>query len=103
MTTNYPGREDETDLGNGHSYRWFSDEDGVFGLIEHHPNPERPSGYCGGYIAWRKGRRLPADQPKHQLVAGGPDDPEHLTIAPSLQCRTCPSHGFILNGRWEPA
>jgi hypothetical protein len=104
MPTIYAGREDEFDLGDGHSFRWLSDNDGVFGLIEHHPkpSPDAPGEYCGGYIAWRQseGSRVP---PRHQLVAGGSDDPEHLTVAPSLACRQCSSHGWIRDGRWVEA
>src|SRR5437879_746741 len=37
MPTSYPGREDEHDLGDGHSFAWYVDDDGAFGLIEHHP------------------------------------------------------------------
>jgi len=105
VSTAYEGREDEFDLGNGHSFRWFSDADGVFGLIEHHPKPtpDAPGNYCGGYIAWRQGEALPPDQPKHQLIAGGPGDEDHLTVAPSLACRQCPSHGFIRDGKWVDA
>lgn len=28
---------------------------------------------------------------------------EPLTISPSLLCRACNHHGWIRNGRWEPA
>lgn len=28
---------------------------------------------------------------------------EPLTIEPSLECRACGHHGYIRNGRWEPA
>lgn len=90
---------EEIDLGSGHSFVWFRDSEGVFGLIEHH---ESAKSWCGGYIAWR----APVDEnltPKHELVSGGEDDVEHLTIAPSLQCRTCPSHGYIRDGRWVDA
>lgn len=108
MPTSYPGREDEHDLGDGHSFNWYVDDDGAFGLIEHHPpGPDAPDGarMCGGYIAWRQpvsppGQSLAAN---HQLVSGGPGDEASLTVAPSLACRSCPSHGFIRDGRWIPA
>lgn len=98
MTTPYSGREDEHDLGNGYSFYWLSDAEGVIGLIEHHPRPteDKPNGICGGYIAWEQ-RHVPP--PKHRLVAGGPGDEEHLTIEPSLLCR-CGEHGFIREGKW---
>lgn len=104
MPTSYPGREDEFDLGKGHSFRWFEDEEGIFGLIEHHPVSAAGIGYevCGGYIAWRESQDL-ASVSKHQLVSGGPGEEEKLTISPSIQCRECSNHGFIKDGKWVPA
>lgn len=109
MPTPYPGRETEYDLGTGHSFVWLYAHDGdLVGLVEHHPKgPDATPGamYCGGYVAWVNKPGTPhghaAWVAKHQLVAGGPGDEEHLTIAPSLLCRQCPSHGFIRNGQWE--
>jgi hypothetical protein len=107
MPTSYPGREDEHDLGQGHSFAWYSDEQGVFGLIEHHPpGPDAQSGarMCGGYVAWRQ--PVPPNghtAVNHQLIAGAPGEEASLTVAPSLLCRTCGNHGFIREGRWVPA
>jgi hypothetical protein len=106
VPTTYPGREDEHDLGDGHSFAWMYDSDSeLYGLIEHHPKgPDaHPDAlHCGGYIAWRqpKGQNVSLN---HQLVAGGPGDEVSVTVSPSLQCRSCPSHGFIRDGRWVPA
>lgn len=102
--TPYEGREDEFDLGDGCSFTWLYASGGeqLIGLIEYHPKPEGAPGiYCGGYIAWvdtggNTGRA------KHHLIAGSPGDEEHLTIHPSLLCRTCGHHGFIRDGRWVP-
>lgn len=110
MPTSYEGREDDHDLGDGHSFVWIHDQaDQVIGLIEHHPKGQdaAPSAvYCGGYIAWVPESEQQIEQPftaRHQLVAGGPGDEGALTIAPSLACRHCPSHGFIRGGRWVEA
>jgi hypothetical protein len=111
MTTTYDGREDEHDLGNGHSFVWIQDgASQTIGLIEHHPKgPDARPGalHCGGFIAWVPEEAQQGKQARwtarHQLVAGGPGDEEHLTISPSLACRTCPSHGFIQDGRWIEA
>jgi hypothetical protein len=105
MPTSYPGREDEHDLGDGHSFAWYVDDDGAYGLIEHHPpgpNATPTAQMCGGYIAWRQppGRQFGIN---HLLVSGGPGDEESLTISPSLACRGCSSHGFIRDGKWIPA
>lgn len=79
MPTDYAGREDQYDLGEGHSFVWLENQAGqVIGLIEHHPKgPDATPGalYCGGYVAW----------------------------VPEDACRHCPSHGFIRDGRWVSA
>jgi len=111
VSTSYPGREDEHDLGDGHSFVWLGDREGnVIGLIEHHPNgPDATPGakYCGGYVAWVASNAQRGVSPpytaRHQLVAGGPGAEDALTIAPSLACRNCSSHGFIRDGRWVRA
>lgn len=110
MTTSYPGREDQHDLGDGHSFVWLQNRAGqTIGLIEHHPKgPDARPGalYCGGYVAWVpevEQQSTPTWTARHQLLAGGPGDEASLTIAPSLACRHCPSHGFIRGGRWIPA
>lgn len=101
MATTYLDREDEFDLGDGHSFRWFQDSDGVLGLIEHHPpaaeDKSKGALYCGGYIAWREGLGLSS---KHRLVSGGPGDEEHTTVEPSIGCNHCSNHGCIRDGRW---
>lgn len=72
MPTNYAGREDEHDLGDGHSYAWMTDETGaLIGLIEHHPAAPDVL-YCGDYIAWRQPVNDTHTVVRHQLVAGGP-------------------------------
>lgn len=88
------------DLGSGHSFVWFRNQDGIFGLIETHPHEvddKHPRGTCSGYIAWVPG---PHHVAKHQLVAGGEGNESSLTISPSLQCKHCPSHGYIQEGKW---
>lgn len=104
MATDYPGRESEFDLGNGCSFCWFSDEDGTFGLIEHHPASDaaRSAGalYCGGYVAWRRPDREPTLSVNHSVVSGGPGDEGRLTLAPSIRCKTCGHHGTIQDGAW---
>lgn len=110
MATVYLGREEEFDLGDGHSFVWLGDGNGnTIGLIEHHPKgPDARPGalYCGGYIAWVPEEDQGGVRPwtaRHQLLAGGPGDEGSLTVAPSLACRHCPSHGFIRDGKWVPA
>ncbi|HEX3778419.1 MAG TPA: DUF6527 family protein [Pseudonocardiaceae bacterium] len=110
MPTTYEGREDQHDLGTGHSFVWLQNSAGqTVGLIEHHPKgPDALPGalYCGGYVAWvpEAEQAVPtAWKANHHLVAGGPGDEEHLTLSPSLACRHCPSHGFIRDGRWVDA
>lgn len=105
MVTSYQDREDEFDLGTGHSFRWFKDSDGIFGIIEHHPPTSEAQSkgalYCGGYIAWREPVLGTTLQVKHHLTAGGEGDEGHITVEPSLSCNSCTSHGFIRDGHWE--
>jgi hypothetical protein len=53
--------------------------------------------WCGGYVAW-KVTWLTYKMSGHQLVTAEP-----LHVEPSLGCRTCPSHGYIRDGKWVPA
>jgi len=104
MPTEYAGRSEEHDLGDGHSFVWSIDEFGhVYGLIEHHPAADGGSPYCGGYIAWAVPQHWPTCVPRHELVRGGPGEEALVTISPSLACRTCGNHGFIRDGKWVTA
>ena len=52
VPTSYEGREDEHDLGDGHSFVWLEDgESQTIGLIEHHP--KGPSG-SRVFAAWKR-------------------------------------------------
>lgn len=52
--------------------------------------------WCGGYISWPNDYGVAPTG--HTLVSINP-----LTVTPSLACRSCPSHGFITDGRWVGA
>jgi hypothetical protein len=101
-------REDEHDLGEGHSFVWMSDGVKVIGLIESHPHPvdeAHPFGFCGGWIRWARSSKQDSSmaEPRHQLVTGSPGDEDNVTISPSLACIRCPSHGYIRAGKWVDA
>lgn len=72
------------------------------GVHEHHKRPDGQ--WCGGYVHFKNVPEAHVADGKyntvsnHELVSENP-----LTVAPSLQCRSCPSHGFIREGRWESA
>lgn len=76
----------------------------LIGIHEHHQSkdPERAGHWCGGYVHFHNvPEALLADerygtQSRHELVRAEP-----LTVAPSLGCRDCPSHGYIENGAWS--
>jgi len=53
--------------------------------------------WCGGWVGFKNVQGSHPES-KHELVQVEP-----LTIAPSLRCGRCPSHGFIRTGRWVPA
>jgi len=72
------------------------------GVIEWHLDPAGE--LCGGYVAFAGFNGLtdrgqqPVERPTWTVVSLDP-----LTLAPSLQCLTCPHHGFIRDGKWLPA
>lgn len=75
----------------------------LIGIMDHHPRKDDPETWCGGWlgflnvpeaVAYYGGQRH--QETRHVLVSETP-----LTIAPSLGCRSCPSHGFIEGGRWR--
>jgi hypothetical protein len=88
------------DLGHGVVLRWTATDGNVIGCIRDHPRPDdgRP---CSS-TAFFDVPTLPPDirqkRPVHRVISWVP-----LTLEPSLLCRTCGSHGFVRNSRWEPA
>lgn len=87
-----------TDLGHGVriAFTTWHEHDPV-GLIEEHTDP---TGHrCGGGILFDLPgvREAFPNRPVWTLVTVDP-----LTITPSLLC-DCGHHGWIKNGRWEPA
>ena len=84
--------EGAVDLGHGVWIHWDSDGQG---FLWKHPAC-RPWAFV----------RFPPDPESrgHRLIAGGPDDPVHLTIEGSLLCPMgCGEHGWIRDGKWIPA
>lgn len=70
------------------------------GLNEWHRKAD--GSWCRGWVAfngaaWARGFSGTAFQ-GWDIVQSEP-----LTLTPSLQCRACPSHGFITGGKWVPA
>lgn len=86
------------DLGGGHSYSRYVDEDGTWvGIIDHHLKPDgTPCG--GGSVLFD----IPANEwsgaDKWTLIYHSP-----LHLEPSLLCRICGDHGWVRNGKWEKA
>lgn len=82
--------EIEHDLGGGIVIRWDSDGRG---FVWRHP----------ACRAWSTLRFVPDPASTgHQLVRGGRDAVEQLTIAGSLLCPGgCGTHGVIEDGRWR--
>lgn len=78
--------EELTDIGKEHHIKYVFDGDGKpFEIIEYHFDTEGKM--CGGIVALGPG--------EWELVS---DEP--VTVKPSIDCDRCPSHGFILEGRW---
>lgn len=96
-------REDEIDLGSGHSFRWTTlygnketpyslpDEPNIAGIIERHTGVDGEE--CEGYVPFEGTGQ--DDRPCWTVQSLNP-----LTLAPSLDCAGCPAHGHIREGRW---
>jgi hypothetical protein len=94
----YAPPSDAADIGSGHRavFKQFDGEPS--GLDWWHPRPD--GSWCKGWIDFRGSR---------WAVQFGPDtgwkveQPEPLTLSPSLLCRVCGVHGYIREGKWVPA
>lgn len=99
------------DLGKGHFLAfccWKCDRDlnpqyadipdvERYSGIHIHPRPDG-NGYCVGSVTFRSesSLKLEPGRPMWNVECWEP-----LTLSPSLLCRSCGSHGFIRNGKWE--
>lgn len=87
------------DIGHGVSILFTSwGEHEKAGIIERHvcaDGDETPGGVLFDLPGVREA--FPGS-PVWTVESWGP-----LTISPSVMCRTCGHHGWIRNGRWEPA
>ena len=90
------------DLGDNHTLQWSEYEGDLYaGATVKHLRPDGTP--CAGFISIRGGKwsKEFEGMPSHQsweLVQREP-----LTLSPSLQCRACPDHGFIREGKWVRA
>ena len=87
-------RTEWTDIGHGVSILPCSgvDTDEIVTILERHPC-KTDAEHAGALPVRPHGR-----WPVWQVVAWDP-----LTLSPSVLCRTCGNHGWIREGRWEPA
>lgn len=109
-----PNMSTNIDLGHDHTarpYVWDPDlelnpqfggapgsPDDVVGYIIDHPHPQT-GGRCSGSITLDTERaRFMGEEPRWQVVSLDP-----LHVEPSVLCKTCGDHGFIRDGRWQPA
>lgn len=111
----WPGHESVFPIGQDHYAMWANicgtatgtrrpdgtwDRDAAMaadtapGLMEWHWD-DATGHWCGGYVGFRNRGDSAGN---HELVTADP-----LTISPSLLCRSCPSHGFVRSGSWQPA
>jgi hypothetical protein len=96
------------DLGHGVTGAWLVNGRGeIVGIIEEHDHVEivdgvsQPSRRSMGSVPFR-GSSLD-DGVAWDITAGVAGKWDGLTLSPSIQCRTCPNHGHIVNGAWVPA
>lgn len=98
--TNPLTESDEHDIGDGVGISWIVDAatDVVLGLIERH---DCAFGRAGGQVPVVSAFQPDAD---HWTVeAGDLGTVAGLTLTPSIRCAMCGHHGFIVDGRWQPA
>lgn len=91
-----PTSNEEMDLGHGHTFAPILDQtDRLVGWLHTHPDARDPSAKpCQSFCAVRAG----FGPDVHEVVAAKP-----LTLSPSLKCRVCGVHGYVRDGKWEPA
>lgn len=97
MTTQYHGRENDIDLGAGHSYvpLTFGD-DPAFGAIVRHP---QGLSFCGTIVLWGT-----APYDVNAVVRyDTPDSSKPLTLSQPVVCEHCARTGTVENGRWIAA
>jgi len=91
--------EGAVSLGDDHYYTRGVDKSGQWVAIhEWHKTPD--GRWCAGYVPFEvpDGDYYVPSSPHWDVISFDP-----LTLAPSLQCTACPSHGFIRDGRWVKA
>lgn len=75
----------------------------AIGLNEYHKN--ELDQWCGGYITFDNvpEAALYIDRYGGKLSGHVLDNLDPVSVSPSLQCKSCPSHGFIKAGCWSDA
>lgn len=104
-------RDELVDLGNGVSAEWWTfvdpaDVDGpgiVGGIVEHHTCRDDNGEPYEGMGSVPTDPRILVGAPHWTIEAGTVGSFEGLTLMPSMLCQRCGLHGWIRDGRWEPA
>lgn len=84
-------------LGHGHTMA-FGTDDGRRSFIDVHFKPGTTIACSGSGRVVYPGQEQDAGE-DYWLI----EQEEPLTLSPSLRCAECNEHGFVRNGRWEPA
>ncbi|MBS3915584.1 MAG: hypothetical protein KG003_13905 [Bacteroidetes bacterium] len=88
------------DLGNGVFIGWTQAEGKRIGGIITHPNPKNESGEC--WASFWFDRSMFKDDDKRPVWEFNGDF-EKPTLSPSFQCTDCGFHGYVRDGKWDPA
>lgn len=89
------------DIGHNHQIEFVGYEgDERAGLNDYHLRPDGTE--CSGFITF-EGSSWVAEFDPGQVPVWKIENVEPLTLSPSLLCRVCGDHGFIMNGKWVPA
>jgi hypothetical protein len=78
--------------------RWKDDPE-PYRAVWWHRSAKSETGWCAGGLAWRN----PAPERLGETALWTLHSREPLTLSPSLLCLTCGAHGFIRDGKWQPA
>lgn len=98
----FPDMGERVDLGHDHSYSRVVDADlNWVGINQWHLDPATGDECVGGFVPFNTPEALAVTVSTSPHWEVRSLDPLHLE--PSLLCRVCGDHGFIRDGRWEPA
>lgn len=84
------------DVGEGHSIEFIEYKGEISGLHLNHPGCPSPAFITFTDRSWAK--EFNGQIETWEVIQDSP-----LTLSPSILCRCCKDHGFIIEGKWVKA